>query len=185
MRNTKRILVALLMSTLLLPTTLADVNVAKSGGAALCDSRSGAPSAFAQTPVRPANFTIVHDPVGHLWINVTSTVLGGPSDVCVVTLSFNGARYGTALGQGQGTAVGNPSTSTCSSVGGGTSCTASIRVDWTMNFVFPDPTVYLWVDYTISVTSVAGGNSASTSASGTEWIWEPSVPSNTPIIGSG
>jgi hypothetical protein len=161
----------------------ATATTAMNGGAAVCDTRTGA-SASAQTPNFPQNFSVVHEATGILWINVTPTLLGGPSDSCVLTLSFNGARYGTALGAGSGTAVAPQTTSTCTVVGGGATCAtpASLEVDWTLNF---PPTIYLWVDYTITLTAISAstGTSSTTSQTGTMWLWEPSVPSHLPDPG--
>jgi hypothetical protein len=177
-------LTAAFLSVLFLVASSASATAltAMNGGAAVCDTRSAA-NASAQTPSYPYNFSIVHEATGILWINVTPTLLGGASDSCVLTLSFNGARYGTALGAGSGTAVAPHTTSTCTVVGGGATCPggtpASLEIDWTLNF---PPTIYLWVDYTITLTAISAstGTSVTTSQSGTMWLWEPSVPDHIP-----
>lgn len=195
MKSTKAIL-AILISLLMVPPASAAALTPMNGGAAVCDTRLGAPSASAQTPVYPNNFSIVHEDNGIVWINVTPTLLGGASDICVVTVSYNGIRYGTAFGQGQAGAAGssaNPATGTCTAVGAGNTCAspASVRVDWSINFYdvnhvrLPDPTIYVWIDYTITVTSIVASTGLSSTASvpGTVWLWEPSVPRGTPLIG--
>ena len=179
--QTRRIVIALLAALVLLPPVLAHngheplSNRGINGGAAACDTRGPIPTAGTQASQQPFNYSTVYAAHGRLWINATATLLGDPGDSCVFTVSFNGARYGTALGTGSGTTTPVLATGTCVANAFGPSCATGIELDWTINFL---PTIYLWADYTLCATALdaATGLSTTSCSSGTAWLYEPSVP---------